>query len=152
MSGRLFRDWDASEPFKRTFGVILFFPAPSAALPRTHSGEGPSDPRKATEELMTSRELFRGQLKELRDERRLGLFATLSLALFGFLVGESYGEGSEPECSDCGGVSEAERCAAVSIYNSREALSALSNGVPAPVHDPWLVEAGWSGAYYAPLY
>lgn len=152
MSGRLFREWDAPGPLKRPLGVILFFPAPSAALPRTHSGEGPSDPRKATEELMTIRELFRAQLKELRDERRLGLFATLGLALFGFLVGESYGELSEPECSDCERFSEAERCAAVSIYNSREALSALSNGVPAPVHDPWLVEAGWSGAYYAPLY
>ena len=101
---------------------------------------------------MTSRELFRGQLKELRDERRFGWLATVGLALFGFLVGESYGGRSELECGDCEKVSEAERCAAVSIYNSREALSALSNGVPAPVHDPWLVEAGWSGAYYAPLY
>ena len=101
---------------------------------------------------MTTREIVRAQLKGLRGERRLGIFAALGLALFGFLVGESFGERSDVECDHCAEGSEAERCAAVSIYNSREALSALSQGVSVPVHDPWLVEAGWSGAYYAPLY
>ena len=101
---------------------------------------------------MTTREIIRAQLKELRGERRLGGLFALGLALFGFLVGESLGERGEVECGRCAGKSEAERCAAVSIYNSREALSASSQGVSVPVHDPWLVEAGWSGAYYAPLY
>ena len=101
---------------------------------------------------MTTREIVRAQLKGLRGERRLGVLATLGFALFGFLVGESFGERTEVECSGCRDDSGAERCAAVSIYNSREALSALSQGVSVPVHDPWLVEAGWSGAYYAPLY
>ena len=101
---------------------------------------------------MTTREIVRAQLKEMRGERRLGILATFGLAIFGFFVGESFGGQSEAECSRCTEVSGAERCAAVSIYNSREALSALSQGVTAPIHDPWLVEAGWSGAYYAPLY
>ena len=101
---------------------------------------------------MTTREIVRAQLKEIRGERRLGVLVTLGLAFFGFFVGESFGERGDVECGRCTGGSEAERCAAVSIYNSREALSALSQGVSVPVHDPWLVEAGWSGAYYAPLY
>jgi hypothetical protein len=101
---------------------------------------------------MTTREIVRAQLKGLGGEGRLGVFAALGLAAFGFLVGESFGERSDVECDHCVEGSEAERSAVVSIYNSREALSALSQGVSVPVHDPWLVEAGWSGAYYAPLY
>jgi hypothetical protein len=101
---------------------------------------------------MTTREIVRGQLRELRMNRQPGGFAMLVIALFGFLAGEGFGDRNDLECDSCATGAPLERCAAVSLYNSREAHSALSNGVSVPLHDPWLVEAGWSGAYHAPLY
>ena len=77
---------------------------------------------------------------------------TLCLTLLGFLVGESFGEQVDTGCSSC-----REACLPGAETTMRDldpsrSFQDLSQGISIPSHDPWLVEAGWSGAYYAPLY
>jgi len=72
---------------------------------------------------------------------------TLGLALLGFLVGESSGQRVGTDCTGC-----LEGPGVVSDFEASGASIALSKGMSASAHAPWLVEAGWSGAYYAPLY
>ena len=77
---------------------------------------------------------------------------TLGLTLFGFLVGESFGQQVDTTCSSCrvDHVSGA-RTTVRALDPSRSFLEP-TQGMSLPSRDPWLVEAGWSGAYYAPQY
>ena len=77
---------------------------------------------------------------------------TLCLTLFGFLVGESFGQHVDADCLSCRDARIPGAGTAMRDLDSSKSFLALSQGMSAPVHDPWLVEAGWSGAYYAPQY
>jgi ATP-dependent phosphoenolpyruvate carboxykinase len=77
---------------------------------------------------------------------------TLGLTLLGFLVGESSGQRIETGCTSCREVHIPGAGTAVRGLDPSGSYSLLTQGMAAPSHDPWLVEAGWSGAYYAPQY
>ena len=102
---------------------------------------------------MTARELGLARIG-VRDfpVRHRRSVVTLGLALLGFLVGESFGQQSDTTCTSCrvDHVPGA-RTTARALDPSRSFLEP-TQGTSLPSRDPWLVEAGWSGAYYAPQY
>ena len=77
---------------------------------------------------------------------------TLSLTLLGFFVGESFGQHVDAGCSSCREVRIPGAGTTVRGLDPSGSFLELSQGMSVPNHDPWLVEAGWSGAYYAPQY
>ena len=78
--------------------------------------------------------------------------ATLTLVLLGFLVGESYGEHVDIGCSSCREAQIPGAGTTVRDLDPSRSFTELSQGNSAPSRGPWLVEGGWSGAYYAPQY
>jgi hypothetical protein len=77
---------------------------------------------------------------------------TLGLTLLGFLAGESRGQQVDSGCSSCRTAHIPGAGTAVRGLDPSRSFLEFSPGFSAPSHDPWLVEAGWSGAYYAPQY
>ena len=77
---------------------------------------------------------------------------TLGLTLLGFLVGESSGQNIDSGCSSCREAHVPGAGTAVRGLDPSGSFLDYSQGMSVPSHDTWLVEAGWSGAYYAPQY
>ena len=102
---------------------------------------------------MTTRDLDLAQNRVNHfDKRHRRSVVTLGLALLGFLVGESYGQKIDTTCSSCRvDHIPGARTTVMTLDPSRSFL-APNQGTSLPSRDPWLVEAGWSGAYYAPQY
>ena len=77
---------------------------------------------------------------------------TLGLTLFGFLVGESFGQQLDSACSSCRVDHVPGARTTVRVLDPSRSFLELNQDMSVPSRDPWLVEAGWSGAYYAPQY
>jgi len=100
---------------------------------------------------MTTRELGLAHLGlhgfAVRQRRSV---VTLGLALFGFFVGESFGQRLDANCSSCGADHSPGAGMSLSALDPSRSLLEPAQGAALPSRDPWLVEGGWSGVYYAP--
>ena len=76
----------------------------------------------------------------------------LCLTLLGFLAGMSFGGQVDTGCSSCREACISDAGTTMRDLDPSRSFLDLSPGMSVPSHDPWLVEAGWSGVYYAPLY
>ena len=77
---------------------------------------------------------------------------TLGLTLLGFLVGESFGQQIDTTCTSCRVDHVPGAGTTVRALDPSRSFLEPTQGTSIPNRDPWLVEAGWSGAYYAPQY
>ena len=100
---------------------------------------------------MTTRDLELAQASlsglVLRHRRSV---VTLGLALLGFFVGESFGQELDANCSSCRVSHVPGVGTGVKGLDPSRSFLTHARGAALPSRDPWLVEGGWSGVYYAP--
>ena len=102
---------------------------------------------------MTTRELALAHLDVNKSHRRhRRSVVTLCLTLLGFLVGESFGQQIDTTCTSCRVDHVPGARTTVRALDPSRSFLEPNQGTSFPSRDPWLVEAGWSGAYSAPQY
>ncbi len=86
------------------------------------------------------------------SKRQRRSIVTLGLTLFGFLVGESFGQQIDTTCTSCRVEHVPGAGTTVRALDPSRSFLEPNLGTTLPSRDPWLVVGGWSGAYSAPLF